>query len=408
MSRGCRVRYTARWHVLGLASALLLAACTGSEPGTTTIATSSNSPPGGGRLVTLDGGGNIVALNPDGSDRIRITDDAGPTVRYFQPVWSPDSSSIAWGQARLSGFAVGIADGDGDNRREIAVPAFPFYLYWAPGGDRIGVLHNGAAGALDFEVVDVGDLSAEVVDTGAPFYFSWSPGGNQVVVHADGDRLSTIDDSGSISRVAATRPGYLAPWWSPGGILHLGPDGLTVEMPDGEPRVLVAADGFVSFVADPTGSRVALQVLAREPSGLTVGLQALAEARQNVVSVLSLESGELEVVSDGASLGTFWSPDGAKLLMLLPSGNEGDVSVAVWEHGETRVLGAVKLPASLILEVLQFNDQYAQSWRIWAPDSEAFALPGIIEGQSGVRVFSLDSTEPALVTDGEWVAWSHR
>ncbi len=391
-----------------LALTLLVAACTGSGPSTTATAALREPPSGQGRLVVLDDQGNIVTLNPDGSDRIQITDDAGPTVRYFQPVWSPVSSTIAWGEARSSGSAVGIADGEGTNLQIAELPAFPFYLYWAPGGDRIGVLHNGGPGVLDFEVVDVDDLSARVLDSGSPYYFSWSPDGKEIVVHVGGDRLSVVDDSGDITPLNETRPNYLAPRWTSEGILYLSPDGVSLQAPGGEPRVLITADGFVSFVANPTGSRVAVQVLAGEPSSLTVGLDPVPEARRNVVSVVDVATGEVDVVSDGASLGFFWSPNGEKLMMLLLSSTEGDVDVAVWESGDTRVLTRLRLPASLIRDVLQFNDQYAQSWQMWAPNSSAFAIPGEREEESGVWVVSLDGSEPVLVSDGEWAAWSHQ
>ena len=389
-----------------LAVTLLVSACSGNDSGGITAGGELSF--GKGRLVVLDGEGNVVTLDPDGSDRVPITDDAGSAVRYFQPIWSPASSTIAWGEARSSRFGVGFADDDGSSRQTVQMGGFPFYLYWAPGGDRIGVLHSGLQGVLDFEVIDIDERSVSLLDSGSPYYFSWSPDGSEVVVHVGGDRLSVIDGEGKITHLSDTRPNYLAPRWTPDGILHVSSQGVTLQNRGEEPRILATTEGFVSLVANRTGSRIAVQVLLQEPPGLAVGLGAVAEPTRNVVSVLDMATGELEVASDSASLGSFWSPDGERLLMFLLTGPESDVDVAVWESGETEVLMSIKLPVSLVLEALRFFDQYSQSWQMWAPDSSAFAIPGEREGQSGIWVVSLDGSPPTRAIDGEWAAWSHQ
>lgn len=384
---------------------LLVAACAASESGS--VGSEGEPSFGKGRLVVLDGAGNVLTVDPDGSNRIPITDDAGPSVRYFQPIWSPVSSTIAWGEARSSRFGVGFSD-DGGGRETVRMGGFPFYLSWAPEGDRIGVLYGGLQGVLDFAVIDIVELSSTVLDSGSPYYFSWNPNGSEAVAHVGGDRLSVIDEGGEITSLGETRPNYLAPQWTSEGILHVSSQGLTVQKPGGRPLALVTVEGFVSFVANKSGSRVAVQVLLQEPAGLAVGLSVVAEPTRNVVSVLDVATGELEVASDRASLGSFWSPDGERLLMLLLGDTEGKVDVAVWESGETRVLMSLRLPVSLVLEALRFFDQYSQSWQMWAPDSSAFAIPGERQGESGIWVVSLGDSPPALVSDGEWAAWSHQ
>ena len=84
----------------------------------------------------------------------------------------------------------------------------------------------------------------------------------------------------------------------------------------------------------------------------------------------------------------FWSPDGRKLLLLEPTDREGGVEVVVAEGGEQSSLGAITLPTSLVTETLQFFDQYAQSWQMWSPDSSAVVLPGTIDEETGIWVFS--------------------
>jgi hypothetical protein len=64
-------------------------------------------------------------------------------------------------------------------------------------------------------------------------------------------------------------------------------------------------------------------------------------------------------------------------------------------------------PVSFFRDVLQFFDQYAQSLELWAPDSSAVALAGAIDGESGIWVIPVDGSDPRLVSEGTWVAWSN-
>jgi TolB protein len=66
-------------------------------------------------------------------------------------------------------------------------------------------------------------------------------------------------------------------------------------------------------------------------------------------------------------------------------------------------------PSRLIsVEYLQFFEQYAQSMRLWSPDSRAFAYPGTSEdGQEGIWIQSArPDRAPVLVAEGDFVAWS--
>ena len=73
---------------------LVVTACTfGASPGTTITAASGGAL--GGRLVVLDDQGDVVTLDPDGSNRVELTTD-GASSQYFQPIWSPNERRIAW------------------------------------------------------------------------------------------------------------------------------------------------------------------------------------------------------------------------------------------------------------------------------------------------------------------------
>jgi hypothetical protein len=383
--------------------AVALAACTGA-------AVEETAPPSlpaeiSGRIVVLDSGGNIVTVDPDGGNRVEITDD-GDSSRYFQPIWSPDRLTLAWGVADSDGFAVGIAADDGSDRRRVEMAGFPFYLNWSPDGEQIGTLHGGSGGTLAFEVVDPVAESSMTVDTGSPYYFSWSPESDALVVHVDGDRLEIFDESANPTDIGPTSPSFSAPHWTPTGIFYLGPDGVTLRADDGELDVLSEASGFVGINPNSQGSLVAIHSLSGQ-GGVTVGLEAQEEGDPSTVSILDLESGEIDTVATGLSVGSFWSPAGTRLLILEVNANAGAVDLVVWEAGETRTLTTIEVPGSLITEALAFFDQYAQSWQMWSPDSNAIVLPGSIGDAAGIWVVGIDGADPLKIADGEWAAWSH-
>lgn len=388
---------TPRAVLAALAATLAVAACTG-ESGADPLGPE-------GRLVVLDEEGNVVTLDPDGSNRVQITDD-GAEVRHFQPVWSPDSPMIAWGVGRSSGNDVGLADAYGENVSMVPVAGFPFYLYWAPGGERLGILHNAETGSLEFEILDVEEGTALVVDAGSPYYFSWSPDGSEVVVHVGGNRLAVIDGEGSDTDLGATSPEYLAPLWTDAGIFYVTTEGLALRPDDGSSRIVASAQGFVSFTANPGGSRVAIQVIGPGPATQEVSFAAVPMVTRGTVSVVDPATEEITVASETASLGFFWSPDGDKLLMLIPTSFEGDVDVVIWEEDTAQVMASLRLPVSLLRDALQFGDQYFQSIQLWSPASDAVAVPGRIDDEGGVWVIPIDGSDPELVSDGDWVSWS--
>ena len=161
----------------------MLAACT-SESGTTstvaeqttttevteTLPTDVSELPG--RLVVVDDDGDIVTMEPDGTDSTNITEDGGEAAGYRQPTFSPASDTVAWSEINAEGSGLGSSDGQGANRVSIPMTAPPFYMFWSPDGNGIGVLHNSVGGTIEFEVVDVAATTSEVLAEGSSFYFS--------------------------------------------------------------------------------------------------------------------------------------------------------------------------------------------------------------------------------------------
>jgi hypothetical protein len=121
--------------------------------------------------------------------------------------------------------------------------------------------------------------------------------------------------------------------------------------------------------------------------------------------VVETATGEVAEVTEELALGFFWSPDGEKLLTLVPS--QSGVAPQVWST-EGVVTDHVRYvpPATMVQDTFPFFPQYAQSMSFWSADSSAFAFAGDIEGETGIWVQSLDEEEPQMVSGGRWVAWS--
>ncbi|HWL49264.1 MAG TPA: hypothetical protein VNT92_05255, partial [Acidimicrobiia bacterium] len=165
-------------RLIAAAAALIaIAACTGDSGTTSTVVGQTTAPETTeplptdvadlpGRLVVVDDSGNIVTMEPDGSDPADITEDGGEVAGYRQPAFSPVADTVVWSEINAEGSGLGSSDGQGGNRVSMPMTAPPFYMSWSPDGNGIGVLHNSVGGTIEFEVVDVGATTSEVLAEG--------------------------------------------------------------------------------------------------------------------------------------------------------------------------------------------------------------------------------------------------
>lgn len=367
----------------------------------TTVAVEDDGPLAG-RLVVVDGIGNVVVMDPDGSNPVHLTDDAGSEAFYAQPIWSPTTDTIAWGQISAGGFGVVLADTNGSPHSVVDSTGLPFFLHFSPDGEHLAVLNNGSDG-IEFSVIDVDVESLTRFDQESPYYLSWSPDDDLLAAHAGGSRFETLDPTtGARETVGATDAGYLSPQWITDGIIHIVDGELVIQDERGVTTPLAAVGAFTTFVANPQGSHIALQT-SGSPAAITVALTDTEVMPNEMLVVLDIETETFEVVSDELTLGYFWSPGGESLLALVP--DETQIRPIVWNlDGSTAEYGVFRPSPVLARDVLPFFPQYAQSLRLWSPDSKAFAIPS----SAGVLIQRLDAAEPVPVSAGFWVAWSHR
>jgi TolB protein len=364
-----------------------------------------------GRLAVIDAIGHLVTMNPDGSDEVMLDEIEPGTSQVRQPTWSPDGRSVAWVHVEVTEAgaltaAVATSRGGGTRPTEARTAIVPFYLSWDPTSSRIAYLGSPGAGGIALGIVEVMGRSAGTpLDTGQPFYLSWGPHGDQLLVHAGVDRLERLDLDGSQMTVA-DRPGtFSVPVWTADGrtfvYAAVDADGQRLVARGataGKERTLVPYDGLIAFVVSPDGQRVAFQVLHPE--------------RALPLSVIDVRTGQTVEITDSAIASFFWSPDSERLLYLEPDPLPGDTGLwfrwGVWDGTSSFVTPRVALSRLISVEYLQFFEQYAQSMRLWSPDSRAFAYPGMSEdGQEGIWIQSArPDRAPVLVAQGDFVAWS--
>ena len=358
------------------------------------------------RLVILDEG-SVVTIDPDGANARTIATATDGT--FFQPIWSPDRSLLAFSglEAENQIYVARLDDGEVFSS---PTGTFSFYFSWSP-QNELAILHN--SNLAPELILDTTSLRNEsladlvAVESGQPLYFSWNPNGGAFAAHIGVDRLLTNDLVGSTS--LDIDPGaFAAPNWTSRGVLALNSDDprqtLAFITPDGAATAIASIEGATNFVPNADGSRIAVQGLAEPSQFQSASLQALPTLPSNRLVVVNTDTGEFTRVTAAPAFAFFWSPQGDQLLVLdVVDGPRARWSV--WTESGLEELVRFSPDPSFFTDVVPFFDQYAQSVSLWAPDGSAIAFAGTIDGESGIWVQPLDG-EPALVHGGTWVSWA--
>jgi TolB protein len=389
----------------------------------------------GNRIVYVGTDGNIYTVRPDGQQRTAITKDAEPGKRLYDfPTWAPDGRHLAFvGGERLGedevSFTLYVVPAVGGRRVRLysSAESSPFYLYWAPDGQRLGFLTAGSQGeglALRWAAAD-GKGPSRILARGGPLFWSWSPDGRRILLHAGGSRRENPEAKltllavaeGEASRDLAEAPAdFQAPAWASLGdrllIAAWGAEGqgglLARGVEDGSPlRRLapLAENGAIAFVVSPKGDQVAY--ITAEPADGTV---------YGPLQVVSLDGGEPRRLVDDTVLGFFWSPNGERIAYFTlarvgQSEEESQVelvlSVVSVADGQTKALGTY-LPTPDFINIMPYFDQYAQSATPWAPDSRHFVISQVDRDatQNIVVVDTLGEKEPRFIAEGTLAWWS--
>jgi Tol biopolymer transport system component len=205
--------------LLALGTALLLAACGGSNGAVADLAFVS----------TRDGDYAIYAVSATGGGEHRLTDAHGdastPSGLFFQiePAWSPDGSTIVFASKRSGNFDLYAMSADGSGTRRLtSTKEDDTQPTWSPDGDRIAFA-RGAPSRIFVMNADgssarrVTDEEAEESDP------AWSPDGRSIayVRREPGSSIREVwlvgPDGSQRRRLTKLNGVAQAPAWSPNG-----------------------------------------------------------------------------------------------------------------------------------------------------------------------------------------------
>ncbi len=388
-----------------------------------------------GQIAYVDTDQNIHTLDLSENREVVLTTDSSPTRQYRWPTWSTDGR-LAYFLMRRGGqigTEVFISpDGVVPGSLVYSGSGEVFnYAYWSPQNCSLtprcrdlAVLLGSEGGLLVQRVRDgLEQPNTELLGRGGPFYFSWSPDGSRMIWQRNNSRLDIFDLA--TSRLVETLPvtvgAFQAPAWSPvDDRLLVGVQNVNGETTDlailanSEQRTLAARlVGTIAFAWSPSGDYVAYT------------------DREGRLTVVDAYSGGIAARSPVTGVfAFFWSPDSrhiAYITLATPPSSftvqheaQGKVAAYVqnstgiaWSvldvaTGATRRFGAF-LPTQDMLYLFLYFDQFAQSHRLWSPDSRYLIYAEVTpDGDSVISL--LDTTQsntvPFALAQGSIGVWS--
>ncbi len=320
------------------------------EPGRVAYTESSERPNGHAA--------EIYTMNPDGSDRKRITFDGGIFIKEFYP---------------------------GDPEYAYSTYTASSSPKWSPDGTQIGFLHHAADDTFEVRVLDPVSGHMEVLfDNWHATMISWSPNG-QRIAYGDESGVWTANTDGTNATLIAT-PSIGQPLngpTTPSSITSVAwsPDGKRIAFEEWTGGGYVAGFSFVGVInADGTG---------RRSFACTIGISGLLDTLDWAPDGSVLLCGEmngpmLTIEPDGSHLSVVgqgdrpvWSPDGSVIL---------HGSGVLWE--DTRELWSYDIASDTRKRLLEEFWGYDLSWQ---PTSLLPQPVGLVDPLSGIwRVAGTD------------------
>ncbi len=378
-----------------------------------------------GRIAFINQNGQLATMDPEGRDQRVLSQ--GSTVFQF-PAWSPVSQSIAViGSNRSQAGIYIFEDSDDSEGLEIYSHAenAPIYLYWTPDGRFVSFIARSDEG-LAFHLVPAdGSTKGEILTTGQPFYWQWLPNNRQALIHAGSDRLSFLDLDGQETSTGLGKNGiFQAPAVSPDlqyfAYQQASSRGRTIQiknLPRDEIAYEAAHQGVLAMAWNPQ----AIQLAFTNPASANSFFGPLLLWEEGSESAATLVNEDV--------ISFFWAPNGRHIAFFTLADlsqqthtNKFRRSRPVQQNRPFLTLGIVDLetravryltrfqpPRLIITQFIPFFDQYAQSHRLWSPDSKSIVLSAISnENVPEILVVSIDGQLSRSIGEGVSAFWSQQ
>jgi TolB protein len=261
-------------------------------------------------------------------------------------------------------------------------------MYWAWAGQRRLLVHSGGQGEGSF----LGEVGA---------------------ADGTGDPIDTA--SGGFRAPAVSSTGRYRAFAVPDGGTGLT---VVVASTEGTDRQDVPGFGGAAFAFEPAGDHLAFIAATQPgtPPGFPVG----------PLRLLDPATGALRTLLPGVEVAFFWSPDGTTIAAiqappaqepgasasavparLVDTGVRVEVVFVDVATGAVESTHEVQLADLFVSQFLPFFDQYALSHRLWAPGSDAVALPLVAtDGSVNVVEIPVDGGDPRTIAPGVAAFWS--